>query len=560
MLVEIRCDEFIENGEQRKPIKFHEGLNVIIGDENRSNSIGKSTFLMILDFVFGGTDYIKKCEDVHNNVSEHTINFKFKFNEKEYYFSRNTSNYMVVARCNSNYEQLNHDSVMNLDDYNLFLAEKYGLNRDGLSWRGGIAKYIRVYKRETMDEDRPLQSAKDENLKYSIKKYMQQFDRYSIVESQIKLASEAEDERDTFRKSLSYGQIRAARTKKEFDENLNRAKMLEIEEKKLVEESNKGLLDLDSIQARRISNLNDLLINYHRQKTKIEIQLNTIRNERLDGKKSFKRTFSELEKYFPSEDFKELEDVEKFHQSLSKVLDEEFKETENDLITTLSLIEKQIEVLNEQVKEVKSTPNVSQAILKEYARITSEINNIQESNKNYDKMESLKKIAKEYAETRDKVINTQLSEIQNIVNNAMKKITSRILKNDKQRAPELNLERLNKYSFSTKDDGGSGAQFRGLITFDLANMELSGIPFVVHDSDLLDPIEKNALTEIIKEYDSVKKKKQQVFVAFRSLDFYPEEARTIIENNVVLSLSAGGNELFGRAWNKEPLNLDNTGE
>jgi hypothetical protein len=63
------------------------------------------------------------------------------------------------------------------------------------------------------------------------------------------------------------------------------------------------------------------------------------------------------------------------------------------------------------------------------------------------------------------------------------------------------LERLCR----VKGDGGSGAQFRGLITFDLANMEVSNVPFVVHDSDLLDPIEKPALTEIIKEYDAVKK-------------------------------------------------------
>ena len=103
---------------------------------------------------------------------------------------------------------------------------------------------------------------------------------------------------------------------------------------------------------------------------------------------------------------------------------------------------------------------------------------------------------------------------------------------------------------------GNGVQFRGLVTFDLANMEISDIPFVVHDSNLLDPIEKPALTEIIKEYDFAGKRNQQVFVSFRSLDFYAEEARPLIINNRVLSLSAGENELFGRAWNKESLKED----
>lgn len=51
MLVEVQCDKFIKNGQIREPIRFHTGLNAVLGDDNGSNSIGKSTFLMILDFV-----------------------------------------------------------------------------------------------------------------------------------------------------------------------------------------------------------------------------------------------------------------------------------------------------------------------------------------------------------------------------------------------------------------------------------------------------------------------------------------------------------------------------
>ena len=63
MLVEIRCDEFISYGEKRPPITFHTGLNTVLGDETGSNSIGKSTFLMIVDFVFGGNDYVTRSLD-----------------------------------------------------------------------------------------------------------------------------------------------------------------------------------------------------------------------------------------------------------------------------------------------------------------------------------------------------------------------------------------------------------------------------------------------------------------------------------------------------------------
>ena len=55
MLVEVRCDKFISNGKTREPIRFHAGLNAVLGDDNGSNSIGKATLLMILDCVFGGS-------------------------------------------------------------------------------------------------------------------------------------------------------------------------------------------------------------------------------------------------------------------------------------------------------------------------------------------------------------------------------------------------------------------------------------------------------------------------------------------------------------------------
>ena len=52
MLTEIFCDKF-----KQKRITFRNGLNVVLGDDNATNSIGKSTFLLIVDFVFGGDTY-----------------------------------------------------------------------------------------------------------------------------------------------------------------------------------------------------------------------------------------------------------------------------------------------------------------------------------------------------------------------------------------------------------------------------------------------------------------------------------------------------------------------
>lgn len=554
MLVEIYCDKFRtggKDGEVRPAIKFHKGLNAVIGDNNRSNSIGKSTFLMIIDFVFGGDDYIYKCAAVHENVKEHNICFTFEFEGKEYSFIRNNIKHQEVVRCDRQYHSIEGEEPIRIDDYREFLAEKYGVNIEGLTWRGVMSKHIRVYGRDTMDATRPLQASKDGKIVDDIKRYLKQFGKYSVVEMQINQAKKAEDEKEAFRKSVAFEHIRMAKNDTEYKDNEIKVADLETQEAELAENSSKGLLDLSGMQAQQISDLNTLLVSYTRQRARVQTQLNSLRREMIEGKKSFKRTYDDLERFFPGVEFKEIADIEKFHQSLSKVLSAEFKESEKDLATTYILLGSEIAKIKEQIAAVKNIPNVTQAVLKEYARITIELNNLRSANANYKTFDQLKKTAKEYAATRDAVIAEQLSDIQTWINDKMKEITVRIVQDEHLIPPRLYLEKINSYSFETKGDGGSGTAFRGLITFDLANMYTSHIPFVVHDADLMDPIEKPTLSKLIKEYDSVKKDDRQVFVSFRSYEFYAEEIRPLLKSCKVIELEAGGKELFGWAWNKE---------
>lgn len=559
MLIEVQCDKFVKNGQIREPIRFHAGLNAVLGDDNGSNSIGKSTFLMILDFVFGGSDYVKKCTDVQENVKTHTINFAFDFDSQKYYFSRNTTEYNKVIPCDADYKPLEDHAPITVQQYWEFLCEHYGLTAEGITWRSAVGRFIRVYKRDTLDEERPLRSSKDEKTADAIKNYMRLFDRYAAVEAQIKQAAEAEDEKEAFRKTTqTYNHVRAAKSEKERAENEERIIVLEQSERELAENSNQGLLDLDSMTARRLTELTEQLINYRRQKARVQTQLNAIRRDMTEQKKGFKRTFTDLERFFPGEEFRTLEDIERFHQKLAKILADEFAETEKDLATTFVLLNNEIVRIQEQITEIKNVPNVSQAILREFARITTELNNLREANQNYDELERLKKVAADYAETRDAVIHDQLLAIESAINQAMREISFAILKDATHLPPVLRLEKLGKYTFNTPNDGGTGAQYRGVITFDLANMEVAPVPFVVHDSVLLKNIERPVFSEIMRVYASMEAKGKQVFLAYDTLDSYGDETRSLLEANAVLELSPGGNELFGWAWNKE--NQDETDE
>lgn len=552
MLVEVQCDKFISHGKIREPIRFHKGLNAVLGDDNGSNSIGKSTFLMILDFVFGGKDYVNKCTDVQTNVQEHNINFTFDFDGVYYRFSRNTVSYDTVTRCDENYNPLPEDSQMTLKSYCAFLSEKYGTSvEEALTWRAAVSRYIRVWKRDTLDEEGPLKEAKDEGAETAIKKYMQLFGRYLPVEAQIKQAKTAEDEKETFKKSADYKHIQAAKNKSEYEDNEKRITILKDKQQKLAEQSNRGLLDLDSFQTKHLTESENQLRLYRRQKAKVQVQLNSIRREMAEGKRKFNKTYNELERFFPEAEFQSLECIESFHQKLAKVLRDEFKETEKDLATTFMMLDNEIIRIQGEIEEIKKIPNVSEAILKEYAQLNTELNNLSTANANYDRLNKLKMIASEYAETRDKVIHDQLLAIESQVNEKMKEVSDSIFINEQRMPPLLRMKKLNKYTFDTPNDGGTGAQYRGLITFDLANLNLLPIPFLIHDSPLLKNIEKRVLAEIVRLYSEEEAIGKQVFIAFDMLDTYNEEMQRLLSKHSILVLSPGGNELFGHAWNKE---------
>ena len=98
MLTQIRCDKF---GEGFRTISFHKGLNTVLGSSNGSNALGKSTFLWILDYVFGGDYYCAAGSDVKQHVKDHTVFFTFNFDGENHYFSRNTATpkqYTAVTR------------------------------------------------------------------------------------------------------------------------------------------------------------------------------------------------------------------------------------------------------------------------------------------------------------------------------------------------------------------------------------------------------------------------------------------------------------------------------
>lgn len=119
MLKEIQCPLF-----KHAKICFHQGLNIILGDDDAKNSIGKSTALMVIDFAQGGDSFLKDEAGAIKALGHHYYNFSFVFFGQSYFFSRSTDMPNVVYVCDEGYTRL---SELPIDDYRKKLSELYGL-------------------------------------------------------------------------------------------------------------------------------------------------------------------------------------------------------------------------------------------------------------------------------------------------------------------------------------------------------------------------------------------------------------------------------------------------
>lgn len=160
MLVNLRCDKFSAHINKEHTVSFREGLNVVCGDNEGSNAIGKSTFLLIIDFVFGGISYTKLAKDIVENIGHHTFYYEFRFNGEPYFYSRSTEEIQKVAVCDSRYEVIN---TISLNEYSKELMNSYNIHRQFLSLEDISKHYFRIYIRGNTFERIPVLSRRNES-------------------------------------------------------------------------------------------------------------------------------------------------------------------------------------------------------------------------------------------------------------------------------------------------------------------------------------------------------------------------------------------------------------
>lgn len=543
MLKEIFCSKF-----KHSKIELHKGLNVILGDNNGSNSIGKSTMLLIIDYVFGGDTYAKS--DVIDHIGQHEICFSFEFGEVNSYYKRKTAQSKTVFVTDAHYE---NEKEISLDDYKKLLLQFYNIDDENISFRNIVGLYSRIYGKDNCNEKFVLSAYSKQSFDDSISRLIKIFGKYPEIQNRKEAKKNSEERYKTFCAAVKMDFIKVYSTKKDVDEA---EKTLLLEKNDCLALEHQLLTDtsvLTPVQLQTISDLKDemarvLALKFsHRSKLgKLQVNIGKL-------KKKVAIDIERLQIYFPSIYINEIEKINEFHEGLVNELNKTILKQITKEKEILESIEKEEEVIRNKIDSVISLNQANKVVLDKLIELRKSVDNKEKAITDYKKREGLKAEKKDAKDMFEKTQNLILADIQNKLNNEISILNEKVEGKEKQ-VPLCALS-SKSYTYLCSDDSGTGTNFKNLVLFDLAILALTRLPFVMHDTLLLKNIEKKRMDAIMKLYSQENKK--QIFISFDELADYSPTTQKIAEEYKVLTLSPGGNELFGISWSKKKTEKHN---
>lgn len=544
MLIEMSSPVFMEKGQVRPPIQFKEGLNVVLGKEDGENSIGKSSALLAIDFVFGGDTYISS--DGVKHIGHHTIFFAFRFDGVVLRFARNTDEPDKLLICNENYEATS--TIWSKDQYTNWLKANYKIDFPSLSFRVTMSSFFRIYGKASTNERKPLQGIPGQSMQGSIDTLVALFNRYKDIESFKRSQKEQEEKLSAYRVARKYRFVSdLVGGKEQYEANLALISGLEQELAALTMEQSADHSKED-IEKGKIK----ALLDGERLRLDTEIQSRQRRLKLLCmsieyGLSPTEADLSALQEFFPGVNLRKLYDVERYHQKLAVILNQQFADERDAAQQEIAALQAQVEDVRKQISEMGFVGNISKEFLDKHSELKGKIDALKVQNDAYLTLVELQEAKKRADELLKKAIESILVDIENELNGKMK-VLNDTLYVESRKAPQLHFLTYNSYRFETPDDTGTGTNYKSMIVYDLAVLQTTALPAIAHDSLILKNISDGAIDGIVRIYAQSKK---QVFIAFDKQSTYTPATKQIIETSTVLKLSGDEHELYGLSWNKE---------
>lgn len=580
MLYEIWSDKFRtggKDGQIRPAIRFHIGLNTVLGTQTRSNSIGKSTFLMIIDYVFGGSDYLDT--DAHVFVGEHEIYFTFRFGDTLHRFCRKTIDKDVVYLCEnctwdeeqSRLERVRlheenakdapalseHDlnpyvltgETLRVDEYCKLLFKEYAIESENISFRNIVGRYFRVYGRPNHDEYQPLHNTPREKDSEAITALQRLFGETQQIKD-LKANEKAKDEeRKAYKAAQKYHLVRHITTKTGLKAAQEERDKLQAELNELLRSKDREAEQADLSRSNEAAAINRKLAALRRNRSRLKSQLEALYIN-IDGHTAVSRgDLSDLAHFFPEANISELQSIENFHQKLRGVLEAEMSEERSELQSSIATIDAEINTLQEQLRSIGIPTRLPTPFLTRHAELTMRIKDLDAQIGSFQENKDVGEAHKAAAAALKTAQEKELPRIAGEINAQMVRISDEILGPERE-APRLDLKDGKSYTFGTSTNRGTGNNYKNLIIYDLSILTKTALPAIIHDSFLLTDIGDTPTGAIVKQYIKIAGIGKQVFIALDKTESYGEETDKDLNSNQVLYLCENGGELFGWSWDQ----------
>lgn len=535
MLKEIHCDKFSST-----PVVFRKGFNVILGDDVATNSIGKSTFLMVIDFALGGESFIKYNTDVVKELGHHHYYFKFEFQSELLTFRRDTHRPELVFRCTDKYEEI---EPIDINVYRALLKKAYGLDSIEMSFRGIVSLFSRIWGKENLEPRRPLDSHKQQNSNDALTSILKLYEIYAPLENLAERLKEGKSDKQTISEALKKKLIPKI-GKGKYKENLSLVTNITSELEDIKTNLARYATNLREIANRDVAELKECKDRLLQSKVYVGGRLSRIRVSISQNHHIKSRNFEVLKSFFPDVNDNKIAEVEEFHSDIAVILKKELKASELELLAELDYINAEIAKIDEQLSSILKNVENPGIIVDRVYELSSSKRNAELENRYYDQEKQLISEVKQIQESLEAEKKKLLTLIEVIINNKLQQLSSQIY-GVSRKSPYLTFKKSN-YEFEIFEDTGTGKAYSNLILFDWAVFLTSQIPFLIHDSLLFKNIENEAVAKMISLYSSSEK---QTFIAIDEITKYGDQAATVMSKNSVLHLS-DSKVLYIKDWRK----------
>lgn len=537
MLKEIICDKFYQ-----KKVTFHNGLNTILGDDIGSNSIGKTTFLLIIDFVFGGKSFLD-AKEVFSQMSHLEIKFMYSFENENFYFTRKTENSDTVYICDKEYKIIGIQSV---SEFTQLLFTYYNIDLPDISFREVVSLYSRIYGKENDNENKPLNSFYSESNETAVTRLMKLFNLYSSIAMLVEQKKTKEERLKIYKGAQSFHLI-SNTSNSEYKQNLNRIKELNQQIEQLSIQLSAGELDLKTEQLEELSSLKEKLSFLKRRRNINNSTLIKMEENKLTNAKISQSDIDSLLTFFPNVNIRKIDEINNFHTGINRILSEEIKNQIVCFQNAIENIDTEINKILERINAIIDVKDPSKLAIDRFLELRKELDNLNQENKAYTDLKIYKSEKEDASKLLADVKEEKIAILQQSINTEMDNINDYIYSKAKK-APLIQFDK-NTYKFLTPDDTGTGTSYKNMIVFDLSILKLTELPILIHDSIILKQVADEAIDKIMEEYISFNSK--QIFIALDKRQSYLDTTKEILSQNTVLELAPNGKELFGYSWNKK---------